>query len=54
MGDEEGGLTKYYLECDSCGEEIESFATAEELNKGTEACTNCGDSNSFVHIKEPE
>lgn len=50
MGDKGEGLTQYRLKCENCGEEIDSFVTAEELNEGTEACTNCGDASSFTHV----
>jgi DNA-directed RNA polymerase subunit RPC12/RpoP len=45
------GMEKFHLKCGECGEEIDAFISAEEMNEGPESCPGCGASDSFEHVE---
>jgi uncharacterized OB-fold protein len=51
MGEEDDGLRRFNVKCKKCGNTIDSFVPAEQLNKGTESCTECGSSDNFENIE---
>lgn len=50
----EGGffMEKYLLECGDCGEKLDAFISAKEMNEGPESGPECGTSDSFREVKQ--